>query len=244
LISHGDACRAALAVDAIGNWQGLDGWACSCALQHAGVVTAGASQRAVLGGSAVGDRQARIDLGCTLVQAARALLLADSLGAIDVCGLELLLDHGEALANGLTRPDADTLDLITACLNSCAVTTEEAAHHAAVRGTSVLVLQGARDLRAESALWHVSWAVTVGVARGRADLAATLEITGHLVIHARRSTIVGGASRSWCRSGCRRCWRGWCRRRSRGSTHGGVGRLIGDAALAEVNVDISVDTPR
>jgi len=181
LNSHGNTGGAAIAVDALGHWQSLDGWAGSCALEHACVVAAWAGQCAGLRGSAVVDGQACIDLRCALVQAASALRFADSRGAINVLGLVLLLGDGELLAGGLTRPHADTLDLIAASLASCAVTTEETAHHAAVGVTSVLVLKGARDLWVGSTLWHVSWAITVGGAGSRADLAATLEVTSHLV---------------------------------------------------------------
>merc|ERR1711924_374629 len=128
-----------------------------------------------------------------------------------------------------------------------AVTSPEAACESAVLGTSVLVLEDALRLRVRHVLREVSRAATRGIARGSAQRASTLEVTGDLVIQARRSLVVVVVTRSrswgWCG---RRSWRwGWCR--ARGTADGWEGwRAISDAALVHATLDqhVAVVTPR
>merc|ERR1712159_746637 len=94
-----------------------------------------------------------------------------------------------------------------------AVAAEETAHEAAVLSAGVLILKDALGLRVGHTLREILRATSRGIARCSAQLAAPIEITGDLVIEARRSTIVG-LTRSGCWRWCRRRswrWRSWCR---------------------------------
>merc|ERR1712048_872382 len=81
---HNRSANIALAVDAFGSWQGLDGWAGCSALQSACCVTACASQSASLSGGAIWCGHARIDLTGALVERAGACILACGLAAVNV----------------------------------------------------------------------------------------------------------------------------------------------------------------